>query len=56
MAGLHADIDGFQWLITCLDMTQTVVIPTVGCVGSSGITIAVSPTSGFRRSARLSAA
>jgi MFS transporter, DHA2 family, multidrug resistance protein len=33
MAGLRADVDRIQWVITSFDMTQTVVMPTVGWLG-----------------------
>lgn len=50
MAGLSADVDRIQWVITSFDMTQTVVMPTVGWLGGmvgnrnlflSGITISL---------------
>ncbi len=34
MAGLSVDIDHIQWVVTSFDMTQTVVMPTVGWLGS----------------------
>jgi EmrB/QacA subfamily drug resistance transporter len=33
MAGLRADVDRIQWVVTSFDMTQTVVMPTVGWLG-----------------------
>jgi MFS transporter, DHA2 family, multidrug resistance protein len=33
MAGLWADVDHIQWVVTSFDMTQTVVMPTVGWLG-----------------------
>lgn len=36
MAGLNADVDRIQWVVTSFDMTQTVVMPLVGWLG--GIT------------------
>ncbi|MGH8069702.1 MAG: DHA2 family efflux MFS transporter permease subunit [Candidatus Entotheonellia bacterium] len=33
MAGLRADVDRVQWVVTSFDMTQTVVMPTVGWLG-----------------------
>lgn len=33
MAGLSADVDRIQWVVTSFDMTQTVVMPTVGWLG-----------------------
>lgn len=34
MAGLNADVDHIQWVVTSFDMTQTVVMPTVGWLGA----------------------
>lgn len=34
MAGLSADIDRIQWVVTSFDMTQTIVMPTVGWLGA----------------------
>jgi EmrB/QacA subfamily drug resistance transporter len=33
MADLSADVDRIQWVVTSFDMTQTVVMPTVGWLG-----------------------
>jgi len=33
MAGLSADVDQIQWVVTSFDMTQTVVMPMVGWLG-----------------------
>src|SRR5688572_30656551 len=33
MAGLRADGDRIRWVVTSFDMTQTVVMPTVGWLG-----------------------
>ncbi|MEE8304903.1 MAG: DHA2 family efflux MFS transporter permease subunit [Candidatus Tectomicrobia bacterium] len=33
MADLSADVDRIQWVVTGMDMTQTVVMPTVGWLG-----------------------
>jgi EmrB/QacA subfamily drug resistance transporter len=33
MADLSADVDRIQWVVTAIDMTQTVVMPTVGWLG-----------------------
>jgi EmrB/QacA subfamily drug resistance transporter len=33
MADLRADVDRVQWVVTSFDMTQTVVMPTVGWLG-----------------------
>jgi EmrB/QacA subfamily drug resistance transporter len=35
MAGLRADVDRIQWVVTSFDMTQTVVMPTVGWLGGT---------------------
>lgn len=33
MADLSADVDRIQWVVTGFDITQTVVMPTVGWLG-----------------------
>jgi len=33
MADLRADVDHTQWVVTSFDLTQTVVMPTVGWLG-----------------------
>jgi hypothetical protein len=46
MAGLRADVDRLQWVVTSFDVTQTVVMPTLTAILSPSETCLTMPPHG----------